>query len=60
MDKKTITEMMLRQADSLVVMAAAMMDYSVDEGDEWHIHAAEVIAAAEHVRQWVEMIGEEE
>ena len=54
--KQDLTDMMLRLANQMDIMAAAMLDYSRSEGDEWHIHATEAQCAASQIRQWVEVI----
>ena len=59
MNKRYLTEMMLRQAKALHVMAAAMLDYSQGEGDEYHIHGIELQCAACNIESWVEVIEDE-
>ena len=58
-DKQEITEMMRRQADSLRVMSAAMLDYSQAECDEWHTHGIELQCAAGQIESWIVEIEDE-
>ena len=59
MNKSDLTDMMLRLANQMDIMTAAMLDYSQSEGDLWHVHATEAQCAAGQIRQWVEVIGGE-
>ena len=56
MTNQKMIELMIHQADSLRIIGAAMLDYSLGEGDEWHTHGVELQGAAGQIEGWVETL----